>query len=159
MRDPRADRVLVQIVQRDFLLIVPNGSSLATFLPEGLLWANSFRRRKEETKVEGRLQTLPTKTARSRRTIPLPTLIVEVLRRQHAQQAKERPRIGAKWQETGFVFTTPIGTPIDPRNCTRLVQAACQRAGFRVVRLHDSRTAVCPCCWPSARLPVRRWRS
>jgi integrase len=39
----------------------------------------------------------------------------------------------------GFVFTTPVGTPIDPRNCSRVVQDACKAAGVRVVRLHDFR--------------------
>ena len=37
------------------------------------------------------------------------------------------------------MFTTPIGTPIDPDNCTRIVQDGLQRAGVRVVRLHDFR--------------------
>jgi integrase len=37
------------------------------------------------------------------------------------------------------VFTTPTGTPIDPRNCTRVVQRECDRAGLPPIRLHDLR--------------------
>jgi len=37
------------------------------------------------------------------------------------------------------VFTTPVGTPIDARNCTRLVQTAGARAGLPAIRLHDLR--------------------
>lgn len=37
------------------------------------------------------------------------------------------------------MFTSAVGTPIDPRNCTRIVQAACVDAGLRKVRLHDFR--------------------
>lgn len=57
------------------------------------------------------------------------------------RQAQDSERVGLaeKWPDLGYVFTTPIGTPIDPRNCTRIVQNACRDAGVRVVRLHDFR--------------------
>ncbi|WP_162794400.1 tyrosine-type recombinase/integrase [Nocardioides houyundeii] len=48
-------------------------------------------------------------------------------------------KLAEKWPKSEFVFTTPIGTPIDPRNCTRIVQTACAKAGLRNVRLHDFR--------------------
>ena len=90
-------------------------------------------------RVDGQLTLLPTKTARSRRTIPLPGLVVDVLVEHRDRQDAERVALAERWPESGFVFTTPIGTPIDPRNCTRIVQEACRRAGVRVVRLHDLR--------------------
>jgi len=43
------------------------------------------------------------------------------------QQNKERLQIGAEWQDHGFVFTTPIGTPLGNnmgRAWTRLLKAA-----------------------------------
>lgn len=43
------------------------------------------------------------------------------------------------WPSVGYVFTTPIGTPLDPRNCTRLVQDQCAAAGLPAIRLHDLR--------------------
>lgn len=90
-------------------------------------------------RVDGALVTLPTKTARSRRTIPLPGLVVESLERHRVRQEKELTDLAERWPATGYVFTTPIGTPIDPRNCTRIVQEACRKSDVRVVRLHDFR--------------------
>jgi integrase len=90
-------------------------------------------------RIDGRLVTTETKTARSRRTIPLPGVVAEALTHHRAAQEKERVELAERWPASGYVFTTPIGTPIDPRNCTRIVQDACRRAGVRVVRLHDFR--------------------
>lgn len=90
-------------------------------------------------RVEGELQLLPTKTARSRRSVPLPPMVARELRAHRERQDAEREALGANWPDLGYVFTTPIGTPIDPRNCTRVVQRQCELAGVRVVRLHDFR--------------------
>jgi integrase len=90
-------------------------------------------------RIGGELTVLPTKTARSRRTIPLPAFVLRVLTAHLAAQEDERRQLAGRWPDLGYVFTTPIGTPIDPRNCTRVVQAACTKAGVRVVRLHDFR--------------------
>jgi integrase len=90
-------------------------------------------------RIDGKLMVLPTKTARSRRTIPLPDFVMSVLRRHRETQEVERVQLAQRWMTSGYVFTTPIGTPIDPRNCTRVVQEACTMAGLRAVRLHDFR--------------------
>ena len=90
-------------------------------------------------RIDGELKVLPTKTARSRRTIPLPAFVVRVLTGHLAAQEEERRQLAGRWPDLGYVFTTPIGTPIDPRNCTRVVQVACRKAGVRVLRLHDFR--------------------
>jgi integrase len=90
-------------------------------------------------RIDGQLQVLPTKTARSRRTVPLPSIVVSALQAHVAAQNRDRLQLAERWPDLGYVFTTPIGTPIDPRNCTRVVQAACTKAGLRAVRLHDFR--------------------
>lgn len=90
-------------------------------------------------RTDGRLQTTELKTLRSRRTVPLPSFVVEALREHWELQEKERVELAERWPQTEFVFTTPIGTPIEPRNCTRIVQDQCERAGLRRVRLHDFR--------------------
>lgn len=111
----------------------------------GLTWsdvdldAGSMQIRRGLQRIDGRLATLPTKTARSRRTIPLPRMVVEALAQHRDRQSKERVELAARWPDLGYVFTTAIGTPMDPRNCTRVVQEACRTAGVRVVRLHDFR--------------------
>ncbi|MFI7490798.1 hypothetical protein ACIBXA_20690 [Micromonospora echinaurantiaca] len=66
--------------------------------------------------------------------------VVERALRDHQQgQEAERLALGVKWLSLGYVFTTPIGTPLDPRNCTRLVQDQCVAAGLPAIRLHDLR--------------------
>ncbi|MEV1334019.1 site-specific integrase [Micromonospora costi] len=89
--------------------------------------------------MEGQLATFPTKTQRSTRAVPLPALVVRVLRDHQRGQEAERLALGAKWPSLGYVFTTPIGTPLDPRDCTRLVQAECAAAELPAIRLHDLR--------------------
>lgn len=90
-------------------------------------------------RIEGKLQVMPTKTARSRRTLPLPDVVAEVLREHRDRQEKERVELAERWPSSGFVFTTPIGTPIDPDNCSKFVQASLKQAGVRKVRMHDFR--------------------
>jgi integrase len=82
---------------------------------------------------------LPPKTRRSRRTIPLPGPVVNILREHEKAQGVERQAAGDAWQETGHVFTTPIGTPLDPRNATRVFQSQCEGADVPVVPLHALR--------------------
>ena len=90
-------------------------------------------------RIDGKLQLLPPKTSRSRRTVPLPEVVRRGLADHRVRQDREREALGATWPDLGFVFTTPVGTPIDPSNCTRVVQDARKAAGLRPVRLHDFR--------------------
>lgn len=82
------------------------------------------------------------KTAGSRRTIVLSPGTVAVLRDHHRQQVYERAQATCAWQgpaEGGFVFVTPIGTPINPRNLNRWFQEIVTQAGVPVIRFHDLR--------------------
>jgi integrase len=79
------------------------------------------------------------KTERGRRTIPLPKVCVDALRTHKSRQSAERLAAGPTWADDGYVFTTPIGTPIDPRNLTRLYHALTERAGLGRGRFHALR--------------------
>jgi integrase len=72
---------------------------------------------------QGLLRDEP-KTSRSRRTVPLPDVCVDALRAHRLAQAQERLAQGSRWHDLGYVFTTTLGTPLDPRNLTRQFQAA-----------------------------------
>ncbi len=87
----------------------------------------------------GKLVLFAPKTARSRRTIPLPTICVDALHAHQRRQHMERAQAGERWQETGLLFTTMIGTAVEPRNLNRHFSALCARAGVRKIRLHDLR--------------------
>jgi hypothetical protein len=66
-----------------------------------------------------------TKTERSRRTLALPQMAVEALRRLRDSQADERLLAGARWQDTGLVFATQLGTALDAANVRKLFKRVC----------------------------------
>lgn len=80
----------------------------------------------------------PPKTNRSRRTIPLPRAVVDELGRHRQRQAAELADV-SKPNALGLVFTTTIGTPIEPSNLRREFDALIEQAGVRRIRFHDLR--------------------
>ncbi len=63
-----------------------------------------------------------------------------LLRTHKALQAKERLAAGAKWVDTGYIFTTEIGTPIEPDNLWREGRVlAAGDGGAGEMRFHDLR--------------------
>lgn len=59
------------------------------------------------------------KTAQSRRSIPLPSSVMNELKKHRKRQLTERLKLGAAYQNFDFVFATEIGTPILLSNLTR----------------------------------------
>jgi integrase len=79
------------------------------------------------------------KTTRSRRTVMLPALAVDALRRQKARQATERLAAGTAWQDrAGLVFTDPLGGHLAPSAVSHAFLTVARRLGLPV-RLHDLR--------------------
>lgn len=79
------------------------------------------------------------KTDRSRRTVPLPQAAVTALRAHQAGQHAERQALGPVWQDHDLVFTTEIGTPLEPRNVARRFAAHAHAAGLPKATLHTLR--------------------
>ena len=79
------------------------------------------------------------KTTRSRRTITIPELVVAALRTHRQRQFEERLAAGARWRDSGLVFTTTVGTPLDGRNVNRLFKVILRDAGLPAIRYHDLR--------------------
>ncbi|WP_350279300.1 tyrosine-type recombinase/integrase [Kribbella sp. HUAS MG21] len=90
-------------------------------------------------RVDGELRAVTPKTRRSRRTVPLIARCVADLREHQERQNRERKSAGAVWKDTGYVFTTEIGTPIEPDNLRRSWYPLRTAAGLDGVRLHDLR--------------------
>ena len=59
------------------------------------------------------------KTEKSRRVVPLPRQVTEVLRGHRVEQAAERLRLGAAWSDLGLVFPNEVGGYWEPRNVAR----------------------------------------
>jgi integrase len=112
----------------------------------GLRWENVDLELRTVT-VAGTLKRLPEtglvldtpKSSTSRRTVPLAAFCVSTLAEHRRHQLEQRLMLGGEWRDTGFVFTTPIGTPLDPRNLTRRFQTLCESAGLGRVRFHALR--------------------
>jgi len=51
-------------------------------------------------------------------------------------RAWERTQV-ARANKLSLVFTTRNGTPLEPRNVNRALEALCRRANVRSIRLHD----------------------
>jgi integrase len=69
----------------------------------------------------------------------LPEVAVKALRAYRTRQLQDRLLAGSRWQETGFGFTSTVGTPLDGRNVHDDFRAALKRAGLRAQRFHDLR--------------------
>jgi integrase len=79
------------------------------------------------------------KTERSRCTIDLPATVVAAVRAHHDRQHFERQAAGKRWQETGLVFATPIGTALDPANLLKTFKRHLKDAGLPAMRFQDLR--------------------
>jgi integrase len=85
----------------------------------------------------GRLVEKDLKTNASQATLSLPAALVELLREHRREQVAER--LAARvWVDPDLIFTTSIGSMMDPRNANRAWAAVCKRAGV-AMRLHDLR--------------------
>jgi integrase len=68
------------------------------------------------------------KTSNSRRTLTMSHDLKAVLLEQRAIQAKNKEALGDGWTESGFVFTTTLGTHFGPRNVNRTIDRLCKAA-------------------------------
>lgn len=87
----------------------------------------------------GRLVEKDLKTDASKATLGIPAMLVDVLRAHRAEQLAERLAARA-WADPDLMFTTSVGTAMEPRNVNRDWGAVCERAGAKM-RLHDLRHA------------------
>src|SRR5262249_43866993 len=85
------------------------------------------------------LVLVETKTARSRRVVSLPDVCVAALRAHRVKQIQDKLLAGSRWIETGFVFTTGIGTPLDGETVGRRLRKLMVVAGLPPLRFHDLR--------------------
>jgi integrase len=90
-------------------------------------------------RVGGQLVRRQTKTESSDAPLPLPDLCVTALRFRREQQATAHARADGAWIDTGLVFTTGHGTPIEPRNFSRTFERRLAKAGVPAITVHGTR--------------------
>jgi integrase len=98
-------------------------------LEAGVVHLRQQLKREDNRPVLGEL-----KTAKSRRSLRCPPVVVEALRRRRDLQRDERAAAGPEWVDEWdpeqLVFTTATGRPIDASNLRRYFRQACKRAGI-----------------------------
>lgn len=111
----------------------------------GLCWedfdftAGTVRIQRSLQRVEGSLQLVPVKTTSSAARLALPPSLGRLLAQHRARQSEARLALGEAWPGNDLVFTSTVGTPLEPRNVTREWDKVRRDAGLDHVRFHDLR--------------------
>ena len=79
------------------------------------------------------------KSVGSRRTIEIPPVTVEALRRHKQMQDRARLLAGPSWKDQKLVFSTKTGTPMDTSNIFHRFQQTLRRAALPRMRFYDLR--------------------
>lgn len=96
----------------------------------GLKWSDidldagtlSVRRSLEQTK--GRIAVKEPKTAKSRRLIVLPPVVVEALQKHKEEQSVEKMAVAPAYCDAGFISAQPDGKPMPPSSISTYVVSA-----------------------------------
>ncbi len=92
-----------------------------------------------QRRAGGGLVLVPPKSRAGRRVVPMPAQLVDALKSHRAAQSAERLVAGSMWVDSGMVFATVTGKPLDPRADHRQWQALLRSADVPPARLHDAR--------------------
>jgi integrase len=110
-----------------------------------LRWADidldngALRIRQQIQRIQGQLHIGPVKTRAGSRDLPLIGLAKDALTARLEAQEADRAKLGRAWADTGLVFTTRTGRPVEPRNLVRSFARICDDNGIRKIRVHALR--------------------
>jgi len=69
----------------------------------------------------------------------MPSVVVDAIKGHQTRQFEERLKAGRYWHQTGLVFASTIGMPMEAREVTRILHANLTKAKLPSVRMHDLR--------------------
>jgi integrase len=96
--------------------------------------------RRTLVRSRGRFSLGEPKTKKSRRPVNLTSAAVEALKTHLGRQLEDIQRLGDLYRDDGLVFTSGVGTLINPSNLRRRsFEPLLQRAGLPQLRFHDLR--------------------
>lgn len=95
--------------------------------------------RQAYTKAEVGHEFHEPKTASGERSIALFPDTIQLLRSYAIEQATEKERQGAAYDDHGLVIQTHIGTPVNPRNINRAYYDLLEKLDLPRIRFHDLR--------------------
>ena len=90
-------------------------------------------------KINTRKETKGTKSKAGKRPIGVPEELLKLLRLHKEEQDRERVLARDLWVEKGYVFTSPVGEPLNPNTDYHRWKDLLKAAGVRDGRLHDAR--------------------
>lgn len=90
------------------------------------------------TKAEGIVIDTP-KTETSLRSLKLPEIIFDYLKRLKDFYDGEAERLGTKWEDSDFVFRNETGGVLSPLSPNSWLHKFCEREGLRYVNIHSFR--------------------
>lgn len=126
-----------------FVLLILYGMRRGEVL--GLRWEDtdlevgSLRIRQQLQRIGGQLRLGPVKTRAGNRDLPIPDLARAALLIRQQQQATDKAAFGRAWTDTGLVFTTRSGLPVEPRNLVRSFRRICDHNKIRLIKVHHLR--------------------
>jgi integrase len=126
-----------------FVLLILYGMHLGEAL--GLRWedidldAGRLRIRQQLQRIGGQLRLGPVKTRAANRDLPIPAMARTALLVRQQQQASDKAALGRAWNDTGLVFTTRSGLPVEPRNLVRSFRRICDHNKIRAIKVHHLR--------------------
>jgi integrase len=114
----------------------------------GLAWddidfeAGTIQIRQQLQRVRSQLLLSPVKTRAGQRGLPLLDVVGQALKLQAERQVVYQADMGRAWPQTGLVFTTRTGRPIEPRNLVRSFRRICDDNKIRIIKVHHLRHTV-----------------
>jgi integrase len=126
-----------------FVLLILYGMRRGEVL--GLRWqdidleAGNLRVRQQIQRIQGQLRLGAVKTKAGNRDLPIPPLAHAALLLRRQQQAADKEAFGRAWTDTGLVFTTRSGLPVEPRNLVRSFRRICEHDKIRLIKVHHLR--------------------
>jgi integrase len=109
----------------------------------GLRWrdveSTTIHVRQAYVKVGGKLILSTPKNRNAFRSVALSPDVLEVLFHHRQRQEAERLVIGDLWPDSDLVFTSEVGTPLNPDNLKRVRNTLMDRAGVPRATLHNLR--------------------
>jgi integrase len=111
----------------------------------GLRWsdvnltANTLHVAHTVQRIDGEWCFVEPKSKRSARTLSLTAEAADALRAQRSRQADERLAAGTRWQERNLVFTSAVGTPLEPSNLNGRLHTLLEACGLPRKGMHSLR--------------------
>ena len=90
-------------------------------------------------RVALRQETAGTKSKAGRPGIGLPDPLIELLKHHRKRQETDRGKAAELWLDSGYVFTTPTGGPLNPQTDYAEWRRLLDDAKVAERRLHDAR--------------------